>query len=74
MASALDETGLFSSTQHLPKFAQTVALGGMRSMIKLAERLELTFMVEVTYIQRGALSTYLRTTSYAPGTSLCGVG
>ena len=48
LSSILDETGLFYSTQHSLEFAQAVALEGIESTIRLAQRLEFAFMVEVT--------------------------
>ena len=47
LASVLEETGSFSSTQHSLEFVQAVALEGIESMIRIAVRLESAFMVEV---------------------------
>lgn len=48
LAGLLHETGSFSSTEKSLEFVQNVALEGIESMIRLAQRLELAFMVEVT--------------------------
>lgn len=48
VASVLDNTGSFSSTQQSLEFVKTVAIEGIESIIQLAVRLELAFMVEVT--------------------------
>ena len=48
MARVLDETGSFSSTQKSLEFVQEVALKRIESMIRIAQRLEAAFMVDVT--------------------------
>ena len=48
MARVLDETGSFLSTQKSLKFVREVALERIESMIRIARRLEASFMVDVT--------------------------
>ena len=48
VANVLGNTGSFSSTQQSLEFVQTVALEGIDSIIRLLQRLEFAFMVEVT--------------------------
>ena len=48
LARVLDETGSFSSTQKSLEFVQEVALKRIESMIRIAQRLEAAFMVDVT--------------------------
>ena len=48
LASVLDETGSFSSSQQFFGFVQVVGLEGIEQMIRLALRLELAFMTEVS--------------------------
>jgi len=48
LASVLDETGSFSSTQQSFEFVQAVASERIESIIRLVLRLELVFKVEVT--------------------------
>ena len=48
LAGVLDETGSFPSTQRSLEFVRGVALERIESMIRIAQRLETTFMVDVT--------------------------
>ena len=48
MARVLDETGSFSSTQKSLEFVREVALERIEPMIRIAQRLEAAFMVDVT--------------------------
>ena len=48
LARVLDETGSFSSTQKSLEFVREVALERIEPMIRIAQRLEVAFMVEVT--------------------------
>jgi hypothetical protein len=47
LANILGGTGSFPSTQHSLEFVRAVALEGIEIIIRLAQRLELAFMVEV---------------------------
>ena len=48
LARVLDETGSFPSTQKSLEFVREVALERIESMIRIAQRLEAAFMVDVT--------------------------
>jgi len=48
LANVLNETGSFTSTQQSLELVKAVALEGIESIIRLTERLEFVFMVEVT--------------------------
>jgi len=56
LANVLDETGSFSSTQQSLEFIKAVALEGIESIIRLVQRLEFVFMVEVTSSDMALLS------------------
>ena len=47
LAGILNQTGSFPSLQQSSKFIRDTALGGIKSMIQTAQRLETAFMVEV---------------------------
>lgn len=48
LANVLNDTGSFSSTQQSLELVQVVALEGIEAIVRLAQRLEYAFMVEVT--------------------------
>ena len=48
LASILNETGSFQSSEQLTKFIQTAARGRIEKMVRTAQRLEGAFMVDIT--------------------------
>ena len=58
LAGLLNQTGSFPSLRESAKFVQNVALEGIESMIRTAQRLETAFMVDVTSSDMSLLYGY----------------
>ena len=61
LAGILNQTGSFPSLQESSKFVQDTALGGIKSMIQTAQRLETAVMVEVASSDLSLLYVYPNT-------------